>query len=376
MRTRGVIVRISSDRPRADVRLEDGRMIVVTPDVCPDGLPLAGAPVEVELGSDVRGGARVKRVHFESARVQTAWPGVVTVWPAHGEPGRIRVRGDTPRAPTQVRGVGAMRYLDFSRDHWKGEALAEFGEPVDAVVATEILAWPRSGRARIDLLEIWPSPAVHPVHRELLVGVPEALRVTYSTVDEAYDPQTPPRIERRRTAIARICDGGASDEATRSRHACSLCGGRPARDTFCRTAEGEKDVEVVCDACVIGGKTRRYPPAMFETYVARAHPDLAGDPRLELVLALARVANRTPYLVPAMQEPDWAICCDELADYLGHPKGRPSFDRFVGDGAREQLHGAVIDDGLLAGGEPEDWCEVNCFVCATCAKRWFTYQGL
>jgi hypothetical protein len=347
MEVRARVVEFSASNGFGKVQLEDGEIVAFDLAAC-RGVPAppVGETVRVLLGAGYRGRRIVRELTYAPAVVTDRRAGILLqLSPAGG-----RVRLD--------RAVGELVECLFPPAAWQG------GDAFFGVAVQVTLRASQGAAACPEVVRVVCADIGSTAHRHLLEQV-HPLRAHAFDSDPAgasgeqadAEPLTPSPTE-----FPLLADGGRILRQLRPIASCDLCG-TPAAGRHA----GER--LFVCDACVLAGKLRSYRRLDLERHLRAQHAhDSAAD--LEtLAAALAGALNRTPRVLGYPMYPNWPICCDRPAPFIGVPRRMESF-------------AALVDAGCLcyeAGTSwPHDdvshWSAVFCFQCTSCGQRFATYR--
>ena len=154
---------------------------------------------------------------------------------------------------------------------------------------------------------------------------------------------------------------------------CDVCGksnvavyetmGFPIRDDG--TIDDDDEVVVACVACFSAGKVARMGEASIEEFLKRNYPNWK-----QLLLEL----RKTPQIPYCAQEDDWAICCNDLCEFIGVPESFDDLLNFI-DSATYWTRGndAFVRD-FRQDGPPESLNEISKFQCLECKRQYWIDQ--
>jgi hypothetical protein len=224
-------------------------------------------------------------------------------------------------------------------------------------------------------LAIAARPA--PIEPEVKARYDALIAVEAAAARARYDGPVTPLVARP-TVFPHVCDGGAALASHPADETCACCRQRAGRWyvlTVDQPSPGlptGRDV-AICDVCVLAGRARFHDARAFETYCARAFPELSSERRHAIAAAIASELDRTPPVVPWSQEPDWPACCGGPSAYLGSPANLASLVALAPRWYERGRIGEPDDLGELASGE-SSWDDVHVFACTRCGQHYFVWQ--
>jgi uncharacterized protein CbrC (UPF0167 family) len=130
-------------------------------------------------------------------------------------------------------------------------------------------------------------------------------------------------------------------------------------------ADEDNEVYAVCERCIKAGRVEHASEYVTDEVLEKhaENPDTAK--------ALLRATPRIPLF---LQDDDWAICCGQLAEFVGIPT---SLDDLIEleETAQPWNHGPTSYQRDFANtGPPESFREISVFCCVKCQKRLYVDQ--
>lgn len=142
--------------------------------------------------------------------------------------------------------------------------------------------------------------------------------------------------------------------------------------------EIDDDIYAVCHDCLLSKPLTHTCSFLYEEVIEKYLDslNLAKDPMMELKETLIRKYNQTPDIPLFMQRPDIPLCCEDITEFIGYPKGTEELYKIS-----ENL--VYWEEGIAEKseyydfrtyGSPESLREIAAFKCSHCNRQYFTFQ--
>jgi uncharacterized protein CbrC (UPF0167 family) len=142
--------------------------------------------------------------------------------------------------------------------------------------------------------------------------------------------------------------------------------------------EGE-DCYAACAACLRAGRVIHIGESetdrSIRAYVRKYLRDGSAAKRKRLEDTLRDALRRTPRIPLFVQGDDWPLCCGDLTEFTGSPRGLRALIRLSKSAVYWEKRPLEDHDyDFEEDGPPEDWSDVSAFRCLHCDKQYWVFQ--
>lgn len=130
-------------------------------------------------------------------------------------------------------------------------------------------------------------------------------------------------------------------------------------------ADEDNEVYAVCEPCIKAGRVEHSGEYITDE-VLKKH---AANP-----VAAKALLRATPRIPLFLQGDDWAICCGELAEFVGNPTSLDELIELERTAQPWEQSPTSYQRDFANTGPPESFREISIFRCVKCQKRLYVDQ--